>query len=355
MIQRKRRQFWWSLRAKPVSGWHVQQFLKIAATISLPYQRYCILDSDIVFFRDFDLARFEYPNPIPLLTMANAVTADQPRHSRWLETSHQLLGLPTPPFPASDFIGHIIFWDQQTTRALTARIEAVTGLGWIEALCRTREFSEYMLYGYFVRERPGISSAARRGRPSTPCVSYWEQPTLEQGRTERAAAQRRQGRCRLLDRVVLRHAGRDHPRRDRRERRSTGAGRHDHRTRGARRAMLIGQASINLTANILSALLGLLSVFIFTRLFSPHDYGVYLLGVGFASVISVFLVGWFRNLILSGHARNDGTDIRGLVISGYLICCLTAPIAYGSAGWSDWIRRRRWPRSCSRSRSACSN
>jgi O-antigen/teichoic acid export membrane protein len=92
--------------------------------------------------------------------------------------------------------------------------------------------------------------------------------------------------------------------------------------------MLIGQASINLSANILSALLGLLSVFIFTRLLSPHDYGVYLLGVGFASVISVFLVGWFRNLILSGHARNDGTDVRGLVISGYLICCLTAPIAY---------------------------
>jgi O-antigen/teichoic acid export membrane protein len=93
--------------------------------------------------------------------------------------------------------------------------------------------------------------------------------------------------------------------------------------------MLIGQASINLSANILSALLGLLSVFIFTRLFSPDDYGVYLLGVGFASVISVFLVGWFRNLILSGHARNDGTDVRGLVISGYLICCLAAPIAYG--------------------------
>lgn len=92
--------------------------------------------------------------------------------------------------------------------------------------------------------------------------------------------------------------------------------------------MLIGQASINLSANILSALLGLLSVFVFTRLFSPHDYGTYLLGVGFAAVISVFLVGWFRNLILSGHAKDDGTDVRGLVISGYLICCLAAPIAY---------------------------
>ena len=93
--------------------------------------------------------------------------------------------------------------------------------------------------------------------------------------------------------------------------------------------MLIGQASINLSANIVSALLGLLSVFVFTRLFSAHDYGTYLLGIGFASVISVFLAGWFRNLILSGHARDDGTDVRGLVISGYLVCCLAAPIAYG--------------------------
>jgi hypothetical protein len=179
MIQRKRRQFWWSLRAKPVSGWHVQQLLKIAATISLPHQRYCILDSDIVFFRDFDLAQYEYPNAIPLLTMKNAVTADQPRHSRWLSTSHQLLGLPKPPFPASDFIGHIIFWDKQTTKALTERIEAVTGLGWNEALCKTREFSEYMLYGYFV-ENDSASSLRHTAVPGTPCVSYWENLRLSQ-------------------------------------------------------------------------------------------------------------------------------------------------------------------------------
>jgi uncharacterized protein DUF6492 len=180
IIQRNRRQFWWSLRAKPVSGWHVQQFLKIAATISLPHQRYCILDSDVVFFRDFDLSRFEYPHPIPLLTMANAVTADQPRHSRWVGTSHRLLGYPTPPLPASDFIGHIIFWDQQTTRALTSRIEQVTGLDWVEALCKTREFSEYLLYGYFV-QNDAASSAVHGAIPTTPCVSYWEQPTLSRG------------------------------------------------------------------------------------------------------------------------------------------------------------------------------
>jgi O-antigen/teichoic acid export membrane protein len=95
--------------------------------------------------------------------------------------------------------------------------------------------------------------------------------------------------------------------------------------------MLIGQASINLTANVLSAALGLLSVFAFTRLFSPHDYGVYLLGVGFASVISVFLAGWFRNLVLSGHARNDGTEVRGVIASGFILVCLSTPLAFALA------------------------
>lgn len=178
MIQRKRRQFWWSLRAKPVSGWHVQQFLKIAAAMTLPHQRYCILDSDIVFFRDFDLARFEDPNPIPLLSLPDEVIATQPNHSRWVVTSHQLLGMPVPPLPAPDYIGHIIFWDQQTTRAMASRIEAVTGLEWMEALCKTREFSEYMLYGYFVHNDAGFA-ARHTPTSSTPCVSYWGTPELD--------------------------------------------------------------------------------------------------------------------------------------------------------------------------------
>ena len=177
VVQRKRRQYWWSFRTKPVSGWHVQQFLKIAATNTLPHQRYCILDSDIVFFRNFDLARFEHPNPIPLLSMPNEVIATQPRHSRWVVTSHQLLGLPVPPLPASDFIGHIIFWDQQTTRAMASRIEAVSGLDWMETLCKTREFSEYMLYGYFVQNDARFA-AGHSHTSGTPCISYWEQQTL---------------------------------------------------------------------------------------------------------------------------------------------------------------------------------
>jgi hypothetical protein len=179
-VQRNRRQYWWSFRTRPISGWHVQQFLKIAATITLPHQRYCILDSDVVFFRNFDLSRFEYPNAIPLLTRPDAVASSLTRHAHWVETSHQLLGLTKPPLPASDFIGHIILWDQQTTRAMASRMEAVTGLDWVEALCRTHGFSEYMLYGYFVQNDAGFS--ARHTLTSrSPCVSYWDRPKLGPG------------------------------------------------------------------------------------------------------------------------------------------------------------------------------
>ena len=50
---------------------------------------------------------------------------------------------------------------------MAAKIEAVTSLHWIEALCRTREFSEYMLYGYFVQNDAGFSGR-HTPHPRTP-------------------------------------------------------------------------------------------------------------------------------------------------------------------------------------------
>ena len=115
--------------------------------------------SDIVFFRDFDLARFEYPNPIPLLQHAQR---GRPPTSRAIRAGSRpaisCSDCRAPPLPASDFIGHIIFWDQQTVRAMARGSRPSPASDWIEALCRTREFSEYMLYGYFVQNDAGFAA-----------------------------------------------------------------------------------------------------------------------------------------------------------------------------------------------------
>jgi hypothetical protein len=183
-IQRKNRRYWWPGRGKPVSGWHVQQFVKISAASVLPEARYCMLDSDVVFFRPLDLPSIARSTHTPLFHAARAVAADLPMHAPWVRSAQRLLGLEPPSFPATDFIGHIIYWEQHAVRAMTARIEQVTGLVWVDALCRARDISEYMLYGYFVRNDPTLRSKHRL-TAKMPCLSYWDAEALDQPALER--------------------------------------------------------------------------------------------------------------------------------------------------------------------------
>jgi len=67
---------------------------------------------------------------------------------------------------------------------MTGRIEAATGLEWVQALCRARDISEYMLYGYFVRSNPGFSGQHRLTTDKL-CVSYWDADALDQPALER--------------------------------------------------------------------------------------------------------------------------------------------------------------------------
>jgi hypothetical protein len=66
LLQHKGQRYWWSLRTRPVSNSHLQRILKIAAADAFPESRHCILDSDVVFFRRFDLSMLLRPRQAPL-------------------------------------------------------------------------------------------------------------------------------------------------------------------------------------------------------------------------------------------------------------------------------------------------
>ena len=102
--------------------------------------------------------------------------------------------------------------------------------------------------------------------------------------------------------------------------------------------MLFGQAAIYFSANMFSAILGLLNVTVFTRLFDPHDYGIYVLGMAFAIVLNTSLTSWLRLPILRENARGDGTDVRGIVVIGLALSCIAAPLAYPVALFSGLTR-----------------
>jgi O-antigen/teichoic acid export membrane protein len=92
--------------------------------------------------------------------------------------------------------------------------------------------------------------------------------------------------------------------------------------------MLVSQAATYFFANVFSAVLGLLNVVVFTRLFDPRDYGIYVLGMAFAIVLNTCLTSWLRLPILRENARGDGSDVRGTVFVGLVLSCVAAPLAY---------------------------
>jgi O-antigen/teichoic acid export membrane protein len=92
--------------------------------------------------------------------------------------------------------------------------------------------------------------------------------------------------------------------------------------------MLFGQTAINFAANVFSAAFGLINVVVFTRLFAPAEFGTYVLGLGFGTIASTFMTTWLRLPIMREQARGDGTDIRGIIVPGLLISCLSAPVTY---------------------------
>ena len=95
--------------------------------------------------------------------------------------------------------------------------------------------------------------------------------------------------------------------------------------------MLVGQTAINFAANVASAAFGLLNVILFTRLFAPEEFGTYVLGAGFATIVASVTNNWLRLPIMREQARGDGTDIRGIIVPGFLASCLLTPLAYGGA------------------------
>jgi hypothetical protein len=177
-LSRNGRRVWWSFRSRPVHGWHVQQMLKIAAALELPEQRFCLVDSDNVLIRPFDISAYAGGERAPLYIARRAISAEAPLHARWTRNCDRLLGLPETPFPADDFIGNMIVWDKDALRDMTRAIEAATGRDWFLALCQTRAFSEYLLYGHFVRHSQRHRDRHEL-RTQSLAVAYWDADPLD--------------------------------------------------------------------------------------------------------------------------------------------------------------------------------
>jgi hypothetical protein len=174
----KGRRYYWMAGTRPVYGWHTQQLRKFAMSLAQPSPRVMFMDSDNLFVRPFDLARYAGGETAPMYVDRGAIGTADARHVAWLRTAHRLLGLAEPALPADDYIGPMVVWDVDAARQALQRIEDTTGTDWCTALLRRHSFSEYLIYGAAVSATPSLR-ARHHLTTERPCLTYWEGPALD--------------------------------------------------------------------------------------------------------------------------------------------------------------------------------
>jgi hypothetical protein len=148
-----RKSYWLSLRALPVRGWIIQQILKIGVADLIAERTMVFCDSDTAFLRYFNGRNLLVDGKIGLLDVDFHTEATR----RWTYAARRLLGISQRDGGYRNFVGNMICWNRETVKAMQERIELITGMKWQVAIARTSSFSEYMLYGIFVREFLGYA------------------------------------------------------------------------------------------------------------------------------------------------------------------------------------------------------
>ncbi|MBL0748515.1 DUF6492 family protein [Nocardioides baculatus] len=165
----------------PVRGWVMQQVLKLELVSRLDVDVVLVVDSDVRLIRPTRADDFVRDGSVRFYCGAEAITTDMARHLAWQRVSRRLLGLPPGPPDHRDYIAPFIAWDPAVVRGLQRRIEAATGLPWIDAVARELHVSEFMLYGCFV-ENLGPETDRAFTSSDSRCRSWWETWPLDEER-----------------------------------------------------------------------------------------------------------------------------------------------------------------------------
>lgn len=138
-----------------------------------------IIDSDVVLIKNLSASQFYAGEAIRLYEQPAVVHEGMSRHRLWTRVAHDLLGLNwTEDLTFPDYVGGVVSWDPTLVRDCLLRVEAVSGIPWSSALSRQLHYSEFILYGTYVRNF-GTPEQQSYIEPNTLCHSYWSPIPLD--------------------------------------------------------------------------------------------------------------------------------------------------------------------------------
>ncbi len=171
-----RRPLYLDRRLRLVRGWIIQQLIKIETSRAAPQKAVVHVDSDVFFVRRLSAGDILDGDRVRFFRAGGA--GEIPVHREWSEAAARAVGAGAPPSGAH-YIENCVIWSPGVVRDLVARIEAVHGRPWHEALRDAGSFSEYFVYGVYadlVRGGAGLSAS-----DASLCHSYWDAAPIGPG------------------------------------------------------------------------------------------------------------------------------------------------------------------------------
>ncbi|WP_120716549.1 DUF6492 family protein [Tsuneonella amylolytica] len=176
--------WWFGHRVLPLRGWITQQLYKLSMPRVSDASVFVNIDSDCVFVRPFEPGRLFNDGMLGL----PEVDYRNDEICEWSLEAAALTGV-TPPTRPNNYVGNMIPWRAKVVGALTDRIAATTGLPWQIALGRRRTFSEYMLYGIWVRCGAGFLESGHFADPRPLVHTNWDRTLASDDDFERFFSQ----------------------------------------------------------------------------------------------------------------------------------------------------------------------
>jgi hypothetical protein len=172
---------WLSLKTVFIRGWILQQIVKLGVAQYIDKDAFVFADSDLTFVSPLNVESFIREDQVRLFRVPNQCTTkfitENPGYYKWLITASRLLGLPPVILPVPGYIGQVITWRRDNLLKLYQHLENVSGRGWIEVLCSSSHFSEYILYGVFVDQVLQESSGHYYDSKRI-CHDYWSSEAM---------------------------------------------------------------------------------------------------------------------------------------------------------------------------------
>lgn len=174
----RKKNIWINLKGLPVRGWLVQQLIKLNIANYVKEDTLIFGDSDTFFVKEFNLNNYNTNNTSRLFAQPNEVNQD---HSlaRWYHDAATVLKTEVPKFPATNYLGNLIYWRKENVFKLHKYIEDQHQKNWMQVICNNWNISEYILYGVFV-ENILKENNNHTADSFDLCHNYWEQKALNE-------------------------------------------------------------------------------------------------------------------------------------------------------------------------------